>query len=98
MISPLDLAVYTAAGALVGAAAFTAAALYLTADKLHRRAVWKDHAGPVGKARTTAGYVYRNTAWDYLPIVAGRGAALGGTLVLVLTLLAVGVREVFVSG
>lgn len=98
MISQIDLFLYTATGAFVGAAIFFASGLYLTANSFRRRAVWEDHAGPVGKTRTTVGYVLRNAGWRYAPVVAARGAAIGAALVFILTLFGVGVWEVFVSG
>jgi len=98
MTSPIDLLAYTAGGAFAGAAIFVASGLYLTANSFRRRAVWEDHAGLVGKTRTTAGYVIRNAGWRYAPVVAARGAALGAVLVFLLTLFAVGAWEVFISG
>jgi len=98
MISPMDLLLFTAAGALGGATVFFLSGIYLTVSSFRRRAVWKDHAGPVGKARTIAGHTYRNAQWRYAPTVAARGAALGGTLALLLLLIGVGAWEVFVSG
>jgi len=94
----MDLFAYTAAGALLGAAAVTAGNLYLTTTRVLSKCIWEDTATPVDRARATAKLVNYHTSWDNLPIIAGRGAAIGGILVFVLTLLAVGASEVFVSG
>ena len=70
-------------------------ALYLVADSLISRAVWKDGATRYAKAKTVAKYTYEQAAWEKAPRTLFNGFAVGFGVSFVLQVFWNGLKATF---
>jgi len=94
-MSGVEVLIHSAAFGAFAAACLFVYALYLVADSLISRAVWKEDATRYAKAKTVARYTYEQAEWRKAPRTLFNGFAVGFGVSFVLRVFWNGLKATF---